>query len=98
MYQRARVVNWKKQTTIVLCSNDTERGSQEIYGYESCVRVAKECNTANIFNNACICGEGYAGTMSSAEFDGVPVPDTVEHNTNNWGGNLEFNGPRVLTG
>ena len=73
------MVNHRKQTVVVLCSDGTKWRNEEVYCCERYVSVLKEGDTANIFINTSAYGRGIAGSNPSYEFEGVTVPDNVQH-------------------
>ena len=79
-----KVVNRRKQTVVVLRSDDTKWRNEEVYCCERYATVLKEGDVADIFTDTRSANErGSTGNDPSAEFEGVPVPDNVRHSTSN---------------
>ena len=73
-----------KQTAVVLNSDDNKWRTENANCCKKYPETLKESDAANIFFSRSANETGTAEIGPSAEFDGVQVPDDVQHNTGNW--------------
>ena len=73
-----KVVNRRKQTVVVLRSDDTKWKNEEVYCCERYATVLKEGDAADFFINT---SANDRESDQPAEFEGAPVPENLQHHT-----------------
>ena len=71
-----KVVNWRKQTVILLSFDDTNWKKKEVYCCERYTTVLKVGDAADFFINT---SANDRGSDQPAEFEGTPVPENLQH-------------------
>ncbi len=72
------MVNRRKQTVVVLRSNDTKWKNEEVSCCERYATVLKEGDVADFFINT---SANDRRSDQPAEFEGAPVPENLQHHT-----------------
>ncbi len=73
-----KVVNWRKQTIVVLCSIDTSCRNKEFYCFKRYATVLKEGDVADFLMYTSV---NKRGSDKPAEFEGAPVLENLQHHT-----------------
>ncbi len=76
-----KVLNWRKQSDVVLRSNDSKMRNKEVCCCESFATVQKEGNAANIFVNT---SANEWGRDWPADFEGAVIHENLQHHTGSW--------------